>query len=89
MTTIYSRNADGQERYDTVLPERVAKTIKQLRNRGQFDVRVVPNVVSRHLEPLETPIEVEVAPGIYQSKEDFDANMAYDEWRDEQLTNEL
>lgn len=29
--------------------------------------------------------EIEVAPGVYQSREDFDANMAYDEARDNQL----
>lgn len=28
--------------------------------------------------------DVEVAPGIYQSKEDYEANMAYDEMRDNQ-----
>jgi hypothetical protein len=41
MTTIYSINADGQERYDSVRPELVAKTIKLLKNKGWFNVRVV------------------------------------------------
>ena len=40
MTTIYSRNADGQERYDTIRPEMVAKTIKILQ-RKSVEVRVV------------------------------------------------
>lgn len=29
--------------------------------------------------------DVQVAPGIYQSKEDYEANMAYDEQRDNEL----
>lgn len=29
--------------------------------------------------------DVEVAPGIFQSKEDFEANMAFDEKRDNEL----
>lgn len=29
--------------------------------------------------------EVEVAPGIYQSREDYEANMAFDEARDNEL----
>ena len=29
--------------------------------------------------------DVEVAPGIYQSREDYEANMAFDEARDNQL----
>lgn len=33
-------------------------------------------------EILDT--DVEVAPGIYQSKEDYEANMAYDEMQDNQ-----
>lgn len=28
---------------------------------------------------------IEVAPGIYQSKEDYEANMAFDEARDNEL----
>jgi hypothetical protein len=31
--------------------------------------------------------EIEVAPGIFQSKEDFEANMAFDEERDNKLSN--
>ncbi len=42
MKTIYSINADGQERYDTVRPEMVAKTIKILQRRGQLNIRVIP-----------------------------------------------
>lgn len=34
-------------------------------------------------EILET--DVQVAPGIYQSKEDYDANMAYDSMRDNEM----
>jgi hypothetical protein len=41
MTTIYSINANGQERYDSVRPEVVAKTIKLLQNKGWLNVRVV------------------------------------------------
>lgn len=41
MTTIYSINADGQERYDTVQPEMVGKTINILKRKGQLNVRVV------------------------------------------------
>ena len=33
--------------------------------------------------------EIEVAPGIWQSKEDYDANMAYDEMKDNELRDEL
>lgn len=28
---------------------------------------------------------IEVAPGLYQTKEDYEANLAYDEYVDEQL----
>jgi hypothetical protein len=42
MTTIYSINANGQERYDSVRPEVVGKTIKQLRRQGWWNVRVIP-----------------------------------------------
>lgn len=35
---------------------------------------------------LEKNTDVEVAPGIFQSKEDYEANMAFDEARD---NNEL
>ena len=31
----------------------------------------------------------EVAPGIYQSKEDYEANMRFDEARDNELQDEL
>ena len=34
-------------------------------------------------EILET--DVQVAPGIWQSKEDYEANMAFDEMRDNEL----
>jgi hypothetical protein len=42
MKTIYSISSDGQERYDTVRPEMVAKTIKILQRRGQLNIKVVP-----------------------------------------------
>jgi hypothetical protein len=35
------------------------------------------------------PTDIEVAPGIYQSKDDYEANMAYDEMKDEQTIDEL
>ena len=41
MTTIYSINADGQERYDSVRPEMIAKTIKMLQRKGQLQIRVI------------------------------------------------
>jgi hypothetical protein len=41
MTTIYSINAEGQERYDSVRPEMVAKTIKLLQRKGWRNARVV------------------------------------------------
>jgi len=41
MTTIYSINANGQERYDTVEPSQVAKKIKTLQNQGQLQVKVI------------------------------------------------
>jgi hypothetical protein len=41
MTTIYATR-DTQERYDTVRPEMVGKTIKQLRRQGWGNVRVIP-----------------------------------------------
>lgn len=41
MTTIYSINADGQERYDTVRPEMIGKTINLLKRQGWLNVRVV------------------------------------------------
>jgi hypothetical protein len=34
-------------------------------------------------EILET--DVQVAPGIWQAKEDYDANMAFDEMRDNEM----
>ncbi len=40
MKTIYSKNADGVERYDTVRPEIVARKIKELR-RNSIEVRVI------------------------------------------------
>lgn len=39
-------------------------------------------------EQYDTP-HIQVAPGIYQSKEDYDANMAYDEMRDMELQDSL
>lgn len=33
--------------------------------------------------------QIQVAPGIYQSIEDYEANMAYDEARDNELQDEL
>jgi hypothetical protein len=44
MTTIYAINADGQERYDSVHPDRVAKRIKELRRQGWLNVRVIPTL---------------------------------------------
>lgn len=39
--TIYSKNANGQERYTTVRESQVAKRIKMLQNQGELEVRVV------------------------------------------------
>jgi len=41
MTTIYSITADGQERYDTVHPDNVAKTINILKNKGNLNIKVI------------------------------------------------
>lgn len=41
MTTIYSISPDGQERYDTVHPDNVAKTIKILQNKKQLNIKVI------------------------------------------------
>lgn len=41
MATIYSITADGQERYDTVRQEVVAKTIKILQRKGALTIRVI------------------------------------------------
>lgn len=53
MTTIYSITADGQERIDTIRPEKVAETIKRLRNRGALQVRVIPTT---HLSNTTTVV---------------------------------
>ena len=42
MPTIYSRDADGRERYDTVRQERVAEIIKRRKREGCLEVRVMP-----------------------------------------------
>lgn len=44
MTTIYSINADRQERYDTVRPENVGKAINILKRKGQLKVQVIPEM---------------------------------------------
>jgi len=44
MKTIYSINADGIERYDTVRAEMVGKTIKILQKRGQLNIKVVKEI---------------------------------------------
>lgn len=41
MTTIISRSADGQLRQDSVHESNIAKTIKILQRKGQYDIRVV------------------------------------------------
>ena len=41
MTTIYATR-DSQERYDSVRPEMVGKTIKQLRRQGWGNIRCLP-----------------------------------------------
>lgn len=45
MVTIHSINADGQERYDTVISDRVAKTIAVLKRRGQLNIKVIKTIV--------------------------------------------
>lgn len=40
MITITSRNADGQLRQDTVHESNIAKTIKILQRKGQYDIKV-------------------------------------------------
>jgi len=41
MITIYSRSADGYERYDSVHESNIAKTIKQLQHKGQLNIKVI------------------------------------------------
>lgn len=41
MLTIYSVNADRQERYDTVRESEIAKTIKKLKQKGQLQIKVI------------------------------------------------
>ena len=41
MTTLYSINMDGQERYDSVRPEMVGKTMRILERKGALNVRVI------------------------------------------------
>jgi hypothetical protein len=41
MTTIISRNGDGQLRQDSVHESNIAKTIKILQRKGQYDIRVI------------------------------------------------
>ena len=43
MPTIYSIDANGRERYDTVAAERVAEIIKRRQNEGALKVKVLPN----------------------------------------------
>jgi len=40
-TTIYSISAEGQPRYDSVRPEKVAETIKRLQNKGALNIKVI------------------------------------------------
>jgi len=39
--TIASISPDGQERIDTVRAEKVAETIKRLKNQGQLHIKVI------------------------------------------------
>jgi hypothetical protein len=41
MTTIYSINADGQERYDTVRHEMLGSQINMLKRQGWLNIRVI------------------------------------------------
>lgn len=45
--------------------------------------------VNEDHNPNETFEHVEVLPGIFQTKEDYDANQAFDEARDNELQNNL
>lgn len=58
--------------------EAEAKTITRLKSTGKR------YSVSIKVEPVDEE-NVEVAPGIFQSKEDLEANMAFDEERDNNL----
>ena len=49
MTTIISRNADGQMRQDSVHQDNIAKTIKILQRKGQYDIRVIWNIMSKSM----------------------------------------
>lgn len=48
MATIYSITADGQERYDTVRQEMIAKTIKLLQRKGALTIRVIWPYAKKH-----------------------------------------
>jgi hypothetical protein len=39
--TIYAVSADGQERQDTVRKEKIAETIKRLKNKGYLNIKVI------------------------------------------------
>jgi len=39
--TIYSISPDRGERYDTIRPEKVAETIKRLKNKGALNIKVI------------------------------------------------
>lgn len=51
MTTIYSINADGQERYDDVHPDNVGKTINILKRKGQLQIKVIKKMKTLILQP--------------------------------------
>lgn len=60
---------------------RYTKNLLELKKRKR--IKLVRNINMKKND------DVEVAPGIFQSKEDFEANMAFDEMRDNKLQDEL
>jgi hypothetical protein len=49
------------------------------------DRNKVKQFISKMMEDEILETDVQVAPGIWQSKEDYEANMAFDEARDNEL----
>lgn len=67
MTTIYSIDANGQERYDTVHPDNVGKQINILKRRGQLKIQVIKN----NMEDYRTGQKVVALIKLEDQQQDF------------------
>lgn len=88
MTTIHSLTPDGQEHIvscSSLDSRNIAKQIKILQNKGMLNIRVLPRETKNDDVIQRVSTDVQVAPGIWQSAEDFQANHEYDEMKDNQL----